>query len=129
MAYAFWLYDLCDTYLELIKPVVGDMSEGNKKVRKRSGTVFFLPISLFVQYCCCIFFFPQTVWSDDPDLAWSRACLSSPCQGIPGVFDVDVCASNGRGSYRHVDCTCAEEPRDRHLSPPISSPHAVEYSH
>lgn len=33
VAYAFWLYDLCDTYLELIKPVVGDTSEGNKKVK------------------------------------------------------------------------------------------------
>ena len=32
-AYSFWLYDLCDNYLELIKPVVGDTSEGNKKVR------------------------------------------------------------------------------------------------
>lgn len=31
-AYSFWLYDLCDNYLELIKPVVGDRSEGNKKV-------------------------------------------------------------------------------------------------
>ncbi|CAM9956367.1 unnamed protein product, partial [Hapterophycus canaliculatus] len=32
VAYSFWLYDLCDTYLELIKPVVGDKSEGNAKV-------------------------------------------------------------------------------------------------
>ena len=34
-AYGFWLYDLCDTYLELIKPIVGDKSEGNKKVWRR----------------------------------------------------------------------------------------------
>lgn len=32
VAYGFWLYELCDVYLELIKPVVGDMSDGNKKV-------------------------------------------------------------------------------------------------
>ncbi|CAN0465816.1 unnamed protein product, partial [Laminaria digitata] len=31
-AYSFWLYDLCDNYLELIKPIVGDKSEVNKKV-------------------------------------------------------------------------------------------------
>lgn len=31
-AYAFWLYDLCDNYLELIKPVVGNTSEENAKV-------------------------------------------------------------------------------------------------
>lgn len=31
-AYSFWLYDLCDTYLELIKPVVGDKSDENKQV-------------------------------------------------------------------------------------------------
>ena len=42
-AYSFWLYDLCDNYLELIKPVVGDTSEGNKKVRLCSvfGLVWF----------------------------------------------------------------------------------------
>lgn len=34
-AFGFWLYDLCDTYLELIKPIVGDKSEGNKKVRTK----------------------------------------------------------------------------------------------
>lgn len=32
IAYGFWLYDLCDTYLELIKPVVGDKSDENKEV-------------------------------------------------------------------------------------------------
>lgn len=31
-AYAFWLYDLCDNYLELIKPVVGNTSKENSKV-------------------------------------------------------------------------------------------------
>lgn len=31
-AYSFWLYDLCDNYLELIKPVVGDRSPDNAKV-------------------------------------------------------------------------------------------------
>lgn len=32
-AYAFWLYDVCDNYLELIKPIVGDTSPENAKVR------------------------------------------------------------------------------------------------
>lgn len=31
-AYGFWLYELCDYYLELIKPVVGDPSEANAQV-------------------------------------------------------------------------------------------------
>lgn len=31
--YTFWLHDLCDNYLELIKPVVNDMSESNTEAR------------------------------------------------------------------------------------------------
>ncbi|CAM9633335.1 unnamed protein product, partial [Discosporangium mesarthrocarpum] len=31
--YGFWLYDLCDVYLELIKPVVNDKSDVNSKAR------------------------------------------------------------------------------------------------
>lgn len=46
VAYSFWLYDLCDTYLELIKPVVGDMSDGNKQV---NGWWFIHFLSLSVR--------------------------------------------------------------------------------
>ncbi|CAM9853636.1 unnamed protein product [Ascophyllum nodosum] len=31
-AYSFWLYDLCDNYLELIKPVVGNKSEDDDAI-------------------------------------------------------------------------------------------------
>ena len=31
--YSFWLYEICDIYLEVIKPVVYDMSEANKDDR------------------------------------------------------------------------------------------------
>eukprot|EP00904_Undaria_pinnatifida_P012931 jgi/Undpi1/8769/HiC_scaffold_25.g11231.m1 len=41
-AYSFWLYDLCDNYLELIKPVVGDTSEGNKKARGIAQSCLYL---------------------------------------------------------------------------------------
>ncbi|CBN75348.1 Valine--tRNA ligase [Ectocarpus siliculosus] len=42
VAYSFWLYDLCDYYLELIKPVVGDTSEGNKKARSIAQSCLYL---------------------------------------------------------------------------------------
>lgn len=54
VAYSFWLYDLCDTYLELIKPVVGDLSEGNKKVRRarRRRTVSTFALVWFGCFLC-----------------------------------------------------------------------------
>lgn len=51
VAYSFWLYDLCDTYLELIKPVVGDTSEGNKKVIHHAACFFFFAVVLSA---CCV---------------------------------------------------------------------------
>ena len=36
-AYSFWLYDLCDNYLELIKPVVGNKSEDDDAIMVRGG--------------------------------------------------------------------------------------------
>eukprot|EP00903_Cladosiphon_okamuranus_P022267 g20474.t1 len=44
IAYGFWLYDLCDVYLELIKPVVGDTSEDNKKARDIAQSCLYLCI-------------------------------------------------------------------------------------
>lgn len=41
-AYSFWLYDLCDNYLELIKPVVGDRSPDNAKVRETAQGCLYL---------------------------------------------------------------------------------------
>jgi len=39
--HAFWLYDLCDVYLELIKPVVGDTSEENAPARRAAQMTLF----------------------------------------------------------------------------------------
>jgi len=39
--YAFWLYDLCDNYLELIKPVVNDESEANHQARQAAQATLY----------------------------------------------------------------------------------------
>eukprot|EP00752_Nemacystus_decipiens_P005746 g5199.t1 len=44
IAYGFWLYELCDVYLELIKPVVSDMSDANKKARGIAQSCLYLCI-------------------------------------------------------------------------------------
>jgi len=40
--YHFWLYELCDHYLELIKPVVNDKSESNAKSRRAAQGCLYL---------------------------------------------------------------------------------------
>eukprot|EP00611_Tribonema_gayanum_P008276 TRINITY_DN1778_c0_g1_i1.p2 TRINITY_DN1778_c0_g1~~TRINITY_DN1778_c0_g1_i1.p2 ORF type:complete len:454 (+),score=180.43 TRINITY_DN1778_c0_g1_i1:1946-3307(+) len=40
--YQFWLYELCDHYLELIKPVVNDKSEANAEARKIAQGCLYL---------------------------------------------------------------------------------------
>jgi len=40
--YAFWLYDLCDNYLELIKPVVNDAAEANRAARQAAQATLFV---------------------------------------------------------------------------------------
>jgi len=41
-AYSFWIDDLCDVYLELIKPVFYDESEGNKDARWAAQATLWL---------------------------------------------------------------------------------------
>jgi valyl-tRNA synthetase len=41
-SYAFWIDDLCDVYLELIKPVVYDLSESNKPARLAAQTCLWV---------------------------------------------------------------------------------------
>jgi len=43
-AYSFWLNDLCDVYLELVKPVVYDSSEKNAKTRWAAQATLWLAI-------------------------------------------------------------------------------------
>lgn len=40
-AYSYWMDDLCDVYLELIKPVVYDKNDENKDSRKAAQTVLW----------------------------------------------------------------------------------------
>jgi valyl-tRNA synthetase len=40
-AYSYWMDDLCDVYLELIKPVVYDKSDENKDSRKAAQTILW----------------------------------------------------------------------------------------
>ncbi len=42
--YSFWLYELCDVYLELIKPVVTDASPGNAEARWVAQACLFLSL-------------------------------------------------------------------------------------
>lgn len=42
--YAFWLYELCDVYLELIKPVVGDASPENAEARWVAQACLYLSL-------------------------------------------------------------------------------------
>lgn len=43
-AYSFWINDLCDVYLELIKPVVYDTSEGNNAKRWAAQATLWVSI-------------------------------------------------------------------------------------
>jgi valyl-tRNA synthetase len=43
-AYAFWMDDICDVYLELIKPVVYDTSEENKDTRWAAQATLWLAL-------------------------------------------------------------------------------------
>jgi valyl-tRNA synthetase len=46
--HTFWLYELCDVYLELIKPVVGDASPANSEARWVAQVSFvFSPVGPF----------------------------------------------------------------------------------
>lgn len=43
-AYSFWMDDLCDVYLELIKPIVYDKSDANKESRQAAQTVLWVAL-------------------------------------------------------------------------------------
>lgn len=40
--YSFWLYDLCDNYLELIKPVVNNTAESGAKARSAAQATLYI---------------------------------------------------------------------------------------
>mmetsp|Transcript_8791 Transcript_8791/g.16849 ORF Transcript_8791/g.16849 Transcript_8791/m.16849 type:complete len:1062 (-) Transcript_8791:43-3228(-) len=43
-AYSYWMDDLCSVYLELIKPVVYDKSDGNAEKRRAAQTVLWVAL-------------------------------------------------------------------------------------
>lgn len=47
--HSFFLYDVCDLYLELLKPVISDTSEANTETRKCAQATLFTVLEQYLR--------------------------------------------------------------------------------
>lgn len=73
--HSFFLYDMCDLYLELLKPVFNDNSEGNADTRRCAQATLYTVIEQFLRLCHPIMpFVTEELWQRLPN----REGLCSP---------------------------------------------------
>lgn len=93
--YNFWLYELCDIYLELIKPVVNDTTEENKGKRLAAQTTLYLCLDFGLRLAHPLMpFVTEELWQRLPGrgtMGEAASIMISPYpQAVAGWTDEEV---------------------------------------
>jgi len=86
--HSFFLYDLCDTYLELVKPVFNDTSEENAKRRYAAQATLYTVLEQYLRLCHPIMpFVTEELWQRLPNRTAMTDVASIMISSYPTVVD------------------------------------------
>ena len=98
--YSFFMYDLCDTYLELVKPVCYDTSEANAKRRFAAQATLYTVLEQYLRLCHPIMpFVTEELWQRLPNRTSLTDTVSIMIARYPAVVD----AWNNPASASNMD--------------------------